>query len=93
MRLPSKTLAFLLNLLMGSAWAFVMVGIASALFHNLQMGWLYALASALLWALPGLFSVVLLEYLLRGFERNEEIRKQTELLKEIAEKLERAGER
>ncbi len=89
MRLPSKTLAFLLNLLLGGAWAFVFIGALSALYHYADINWFYALASALIWSFPGLFAVVFLEYLLRGFERNEAIREQTRLLKEIREALER----
>jgi ABC-type multidrug transport system fused ATPase/permease subunit len=89
MRLPSKTLAFLLNLLLGGAWAFVFIGALSALYHYHSFNWFYALASALIWSFPGLFVVVFLEYLLRGFERNEAIREQTRLLKEIREALER----
>ncbi|WP_292656582.1 hypothetical protein [Nitratifractor sp.] len=42
----------------------------------------------LVWLLPGLFGVVLMEYILAGFERNEEIRRQTRILEKIARKLE-----
>jgi len=91
MKLSPKYLTLLLNLLLGSAWAFVVVGAAGALFHGIRLGWLYALASAFLWTLPGLLAVVILEYLLRGFERNEEIRRQTGILKEIREELHRAS--
>jgi hypothetical protein len=91
MKLSEKYLTLLFNLLLGSAWAFVVVGALSALFHNGRIGWLYAFASAFLWALPGLFAVVVIEYLLRGFERNEEIRRQTALLEEIREELRKAG--
>jgi len=87
MRLSSKTLSFLLNFLLGSAWAFTIVGVVAALMHNASYGWLYALANALLWAIPGVFSLVILEYLLHGFERNEEMRRQTEILSEIRDRL------
>jgi hypothetical protein len=93
MRLSSKTLTLLLNLLMGSAWAFVVVGALSALLHNYSIGWLYAIASAFLWALPGIFGIVILEYLFRGFERYEEIRRQTKILEEIRDAARRSESR
>jgi len=87
MRLSSKTLAFLLNLLLGGSWALAFIGALNAILHHAVNGWLYAIASAIIWALPGLAGVVVLEYLLRGFERNEELRRQTRILQEILDEL------
>jgi len=88
MRLKSRTLALLINFLLGAFWAFALLGALSALLRNLHGGVLYAIASMIVWVLPGLFGVVLMEYLLAGFERNEEIRRQTRILEKIARKSE-----
>ncbi len=88
MRLSSKTLTIILNLLLGAAWAATLIGAVSALMrYSASQGWLYALATMLIWALPGLVSIVLLEYLIRGFERHEEALRQSRLLKEILHEL------
>jgi len=89
MRLSNKTLSLFLNLLTGSAWALVAIGALSALTRTWHIGIFHALVSAFLWALPGLFLVVLLEYIHRGLERNEELRRQGELLRRIYDSLER----
>jgi uncharacterized membrane protein YuzA (DUF378 family) len=93
MRLSSKTLSFLLNLLLGSAWALALIGALNALLHHAVNGWLYAIASAMIWALPGLLGVVILEYLFRSFERHEEMLKQTRLLEEILKEIRQRNER
>ena len=93
MRLKSRTLAFLINFLLGAFWAFALLGGLSALLRNLHGGILYALASMIVWVLPGLFGVVVMEYLLAGFERNEEIRRQTRTLEKIAHRLDSRSER
>jgi len=93
MRLKSRTLALLINFLLGAFWAFAILGSLSAFLRNLDGGILYALASMVVWVLPGLFGVVVMEYLLAGFERNEEIRRQTRILETIARGLESASEK
>jgi len=87
MRLSSKTLTVLLNLLLGSAWALTLIGAFRGIMHYSIHGWLYAIASALVWSLPGLLGIVVLEYLIRGFERHEEVRRQTRLMEEILQEL------
>ncbi len=88
MRLKSRTLSLLISFLLGAFWAFALLGALSALLRNLHEGILYAVASMIVWVLPGLFGVVLMEYLLAGFERNDEIRRQTRLLEKIARHME-----
>ncbi len=91
MRLKSRTLSLLINFLLGAFWAFALLGALTALLRNLHGGVLYAIASMIVWLLPGLLGVVVMEYLLAGFERNEEIRRQTRILEKIARKLESAS--
>jgi len=92
MRLKSRTLSLLINFLLGAFWAFTFLGSLSAFFRNLHGGVLYALASMIVWLLPGLFGVVVMEYILAGFERNEEIRRQTRILEKIAHRLDSRSE-
>ena len=89
MRLKSRTLSFLINFLLGTAWALVLIGILSAIFTYAGFGILSVGIHALLWAIPGLFFVLLLEYILSGFQRNEELRRQSRLLEELLEATKR----
>ena len=86
MRLKDKFISALLNIFIGVGWAFVFVGAVSAFMRNIHYpGLLYALSAALLWSLPGLLFVLLSEYMLSGFARLEEARKQTEILEKMLE--------
>jgi uncharacterized membrane protein len=80
MYLRSKTISILVNLLLGACWAFAFLGAFSAFAHFSYAGAIYGIAMALLWSLPGLFGVVVLEYMLAGFVRTEEVKKQTKLI-------------
>ncbi len=87
MRLQSRTLSFLINFLLGVAWALALIGILSSIFTYASFGILSMAVHALVWATPGLLFVLLLEYILAGFQRNEELRKQSRLLEELLESV------
>ncbi len=88
MRLPDGLLSRLLSFLLGSAWAMVFIGAGKGLFHGIYGGNLLAsVLNMVVWMLPGLFVVVLVEYLFAGFENKIEMKKQNELLEEIVKKL------
>ncbi len=86
MRLKDNLISALINILLGVAWASVLVSAVSAFFTHYAQGILYAVASAIVWMIPGLFSVLVLEYILSGFARLEEAKKQTKLLEELLNK-------
>jgi hypothetical protein len=93
MRLKSRTLSFLISFLLGTFWALTLLGAIAAFVRHLDGGVLYALASMVVWAIPGLFGVVLMEVFLAAFERTEELRHQTRLLKEIKQRLDSRSDR
>jgi len=93
MRLKSKTLNFLINFLLGSAWSLALVGAIAAFIRFIDVGFLYALASMVVWSIPGLFLVLVFEYFLAAFERNEELKRQSRLLEDIKKHLESSLDR
>ena len=83
MRLKDNLIAVLINILLGVAWALTFVSATSAFFSHYVNGLVLAIASAIVWMMPGLFLVLVLEYILSGFARLEEARKHTKLLEKI----------
>jgi len=86
MRLQISTLARLISFLLGVAWAFVLIGIFFTLFSYFRFNIIDAFLMSFLGAIPGLMMVVLLEYILIGIQRYEEMKIQTKLLEEIVER-------
>jgi len=85
MRLPDRYIAVVINALIGVGWAFMIIGAISAFISDVKISFLHGFASAILWSLPGLFLIVVLEFILSGFARLEESRKQTKLLQKLVE--------
>ncbi len=85
MRLPLKPLGFVINFLLGVAWAFVLIGAVTSFFAFYSDNIFYALVSACIGALPGMVAVLLLEYIITSKEKYEELKKQTKLLEKILE--------
>lgn len=83
MKLQPSALSRLINFLLGVAWAFVLLGALYIFLSYYRFSLIDALLLGLLAALPGLFFVAILEYLLVGLTRHEEILKQTKLLEEL----------
>jgi hypothetical protein len=86
MQLERSTLVRLISFLLGVAWAFVMLGITFTFLSYFKVSIIDSLLFSFLGSLPGLFFVVVLEYILVGLQRFEEIKKQTNLLEEIVDK-------
>lgn len=86
MRLQTSTLARLISFLLGVAWAFVLLGIALTFLTYFKLSILDAFTFGFLGAIPGLILVVVLEYVLIGLHRFEEMKKQTKLLEEIIDR-------
>ena len=83
MRLTDKTLGFVINFLLGVAWAFVVIGAVSSFFSFSQTSIVFALVSALIGALPGLVAILILEHIITSKEKLAELKKQTILLEEL----------
>jgi uncharacterized membrane protein YeaQ/YmgE (transglycosylase-associated protein family) len=83
MRLEDRSLGFVINFLLGVAWAFVLIGAVTSFLTFYSTSWLFAIVSALIGTLPGLVGVLLLEHIITNKEKYEELKKQTQLLKEL----------
>ena len=86
MRLKDKSLHFIVNFLLGSAWAFLFIGAFSAFFSLYSDNFFYAIVYACIGALPGMISILLLEYIITSKEKHEELIKQTKLLQQLVDK-------
>jgi len=83
MRLEDRSLGFIINFLLGVAWAFVLIGAATSFFAFFSDNIFTAIISACIGALPGLVAVLLLEYVITSKEKLEELKKQTKLLEKL----------
>ena len=86
MKLSSPLLSFLVNFLLGASWAFALLGATILFYIFLHIGISYAIVGALLGTIPGLFFVLLIEYVFMKQETLNELKKQTKLLDELASK-------
>jgi hypothetical protein len=83
MRLQNGPLSFVVNFLLGVAWASVLLGAVTSFLAFYPEGIILALVSAFIGALPGMVSVLLLEHIITAKERHLELKKQTELLEKL----------
>ena len=83
MRFESRTLGFVINFLLGVAWAMMLLGAFTSFLSFYETSFLFAIVSAVIGAIPGLLGVLLLEYFITDKEKLEELKKQTALLEEI----------
>ncbi len=83
MRLQNGPLSFVVNFLLGVAWASVLLGAVTSFLIFYQDNLILALVSACMGALPGMISVLLLEHIITAKEKHLELKKQTELLEKL----------
>jgi hypothetical protein len=83
MRLQNGPLSFVVNFLLGVAWASVLLGAVTSFLAFYPESFILALVSAFIGSLPGMVSVLLLEHIITAKERLLELRKQTELLEKL----------
>jgi hypothetical protein len=88
MRLQNGPLSFVVNFLLGVAWAAVLLGAITSFLAFYPESLLLAFISAFIGALPGMVSVLLLEHIITGKERYLELKKQTALLEKLLEQKE-----
>jgi len=87
MRLKERTIGFIVNFLLGVAWASVLIGAITSFLSNLSNGFFVALVFGLIGMVPGAVAVVLLEHFFTVKAHYYEAQKQTALLREIKERL------
>ncbi|MEA1954555.1 MAG: hypothetical protein U9O24_09210 [Campylobacterota bacterium] len=83
MRLKEDSLGFVVNFLLGSAWALVLVGATTSFLSFYYNSFFTAIISAIIGTLPGLVSVLLLEHFITNKEKYFELQKQTKLLEKF----------
>ena len=86
MRLENKSLGFLVNFLLGVAWASVIIGVVTSFLSFYHDSFLLAIVSAFIGAIPGLVAVLLLELIITVKENHLELKKQTKILQNILDK-------
>lgn len=86
MRLKDKSLSFLVNFLLGVAWASAFVGAATTFSSLYSESFLLAIVYATVAALPGLIAVLILEHFITSKAKQFELEKQTKLLEALLEK-------
>jgi hypothetical protein len=83
MRLQNRPLSFVVNFLLGVAWALVLLGAVTSFLVFYPESIFLALVSAFMGALPGMISVLFLEHIITAKERYLELKKQTALLEKL----------
>jgi uncharacterized membrane protein required for colicin V production len=83
MRLTDRTLGFVINFLLGVAWAIVFIGAVSSFLSFYHTSILFAVVSGLIGTLPGMVAILLLEHIITSKEKLVELKKQTFLLEKI----------
>jgi len=83
MRLEDRSLGFIINFLLGVAWAFVLIGAVTSFLSFYPTNLFFAIISAFIGALPGLIGILFLEHIMTNKEKHEELKKQTQLLEEL----------
>jgi zinc transporter ZupT len=86
MRLRDSSLSFVVNFLLGVAWAAAFIGAVSAFLSYYSESILFAIISGVIAALPGMIGVLLLEHFISNKEKQFELEKQTKLLEELIKK-------
>ncbi|QOR62658.1 hypothetical protein ACM66Z_04100 [Sulfurovum sp. ST-21] len=88
MRFENRTLGFVINFLLGVAWAVMLIGALTSFLSFYESSILFAVISALIGATPGLLGVLALEYFITDKEKLSELKKQTKLLEKLADQKE-----
>ena len=83
MRLEEKPLSFVVNFLLGVAWASVLIGAIGSFLSLYHDSFLLAVLSAFIGAIPGIVGVLFLEIVITNKEKHFELKKQTKLLEKI----------
>ena len=85
MRLENRPLGFVINFLLGVSWAVMLLGALTSFLSLYHESFLFAIVSAFVGAVPGLAAVLLLEHIITGKEKLDELKRQTVLLEKLLE--------
>ncbi|MEY3090359.1 MAG: hypothetical protein RL113_675 [Pseudomonadota bacterium] len=85
MRLQNPFLSFVVNFLLGIAWAMVLLGAVTSFTAFFPENLILAFLFACIGMIPGFVSVLLLEHFISAQERLTEAKKQTILLEKLLE--------
>ena len=85
MRLKDTSLSFVVNFLLGVAWAAAFIGAVSAFLSTYSDSILFAIISAVIAALPGMIGVLFIEHFITSKEKHFELKKQTKLLEQLTQ--------
>jgi zinc transporter ZupT len=88
MRLQNGPLSFVVNFLLGVAWASVLLGAVTSFLTFYQISIFLGIISAAMGAVPGMILVVVLEHVITAKERQLELQKQTALLEKLLKQKE-----
>ena len=83
MRIKRTKLGSLINFLLGASWALVLISVIFTFLSYVQLNIIDAIFMSFFAGLPGILLVVLLEYIIIGEEKLDEMKKQTQLLQEL----------
>ncbi len=83
MRIKRSKLGSLVNFLLGASWALVFISVIFTFLSYFQFNIIDAILMSFFASLPGIFLVVMLEYIIVGQEKLDEMKMQTKLLQEI----------
>ncbi len=89
MRLKDSSLGFVVNFLLGVAWAAVLIGAVISFLSFYHNSFFFAIISIFVGALPGMVAVLILEHIITNKEKHLELKKQTKLLEEILKEKEK----
>jgi len=87
MRLENKSLNFVVNFLLGVAWASVLLGTIISFLSFYHQNILLAIISGFIGAIPGMLGVLFLENIITNKEKHLELQKQTKLLEELLSRV------
>ena len=83
MRLQNSALSFVVNFLLGVAWASALLGAVTSFLLMYENNFFWAILSACVGALPGLIGVLLLEHIITVKESHLELQKQSQMLEKL----------
>ena len=83
MRLNDRYLGFVVNFLLGSAWAFALIGAITLFLFYIHSSFILAIGAFFLGAIPGFLLILFLENIITNKQKHDELKKHTALLEEM----------